>query len=224
AARAWARRSGPGAALEIRVNVAAPFAIYSLARAPLGDAGALMAASAPPILWSVVEFARRRRIDALSLLVLAGIALSLLAFIGGGGVRFLQLREQLVGAVIGLVFLVSAAIGKPLVFQLAKARAKRRAASDVETFEAIREAPLFRRTMTTMTLVWGFGLLASAAVCGALVFALTIREYLLVSPIVGYGAVGALSAWSFWFARRRIGALRRRLEAEATLVPGVKPS
>ncbi|HEX5419075.1 MAG TPA: hypothetical protein VFY39_03680 [Gammaproteobacteria bacterium] len=57
---------------------------------------ALMAASAPPIVWAIAEFARRRRIDALSILVLAGVGLSLLVYLSGGSVRVLQLREKLV--------------------------------------------------------------------------------------------------------------------------------
>src|SRR5581483_1543466 len=105
----WARTNGPKAGLEIAVNLVLPFMVYRATRDRLGDVNALMAASAPPLIWGVLEFARRRRIDALSLLVLAGIVLSLIAFIGGGGVQFLQLREQLVGGVIGLLFLGSAA-------------------------------------------------------------------------------------------------------------------
>ena len=62
-----------------------------------------------------------RRLDALSLLVLAGIVLSLLAFFGGGGPRMLQLREKLVTGVIGLAFLASAAVGRPLIYELARA-------------------------------------------------------------------------------------------------------
>src|SRR5579871_5809150 len=125
-ARDWIRQNGGKIAVEIAVNFVAPFAIYSLARGAAGDLYALIASSAPPLAWSIAELVRHRRFDALSLIVLAGIGLSLLAMLGGGGVKFLQLREHLVAAVIGLVFLGSAAIGKPLIYQLAKARVRRR--------------------------------------------------------------------------------------------------
>jgi hypothetical protein len=212
----WVRTNAPQVALEIAVNFALPYVVYRTAHDQLGDAHALMAASAPPLTWSILEFMRRRRIDALSLLVLAGIVLSLIAFIGGGGVRFLQLREQLVGAVVGLVFLSSAAIGKPLIYQLACARIRRMAAGQVGWFEALRDDPRFRRVMMLMTLSWGAGLVAQSAACGALVFVLSIRSYLIVSPVIGYSTIGALTAWSFWYARRRIGPLRR----DAELCPG----
>jgi hypothetical protein len=64
------RRRVLNTATEILINVVLPFAIFSLGKARLGEAGALMVSSAPPILWSLIEFARKRRIDALSVLVL----------------------------------------------------------------------------------------------------------------------------------------------------------
>jgi len=108
---AYVRKNGSHIAGEALVNFILPFAIYNYAEGPLGDVPALLLSSVPPILWSLVEFARHRRIDALSLLVVSGIALSLLAMLGGGGVRFLQLREKLVTGVIGLAFLGSSMIG-----------------------------------------------------------------------------------------------------------------
>jgi hypothetical protein len=120
----WARRSGIGA--DLLVNFALPFLIYTIAKSSLGNVHALLTASSPPIAWTIIQFARTRRIDALSILALAGIVLSLLAFFVGGGARFLQLRGQLARAAIGFLFLASAAIGKPLIYQLARARIKRR--------------------------------------------------------------------------------------------------
>lgn len=207
----WARTNGRGAALEIAVNFALPYFVYRATHTRLGDVDALIAASAPPLGWSILEFLRRRRIDALSLLVLAGIVLSLIAFIGGGGVRFLQLREQLVSAVIGLLFLGSAMIGKPLIYQLARARI-RRDAGQAGWFEALSSDPRFRRVMMVMTLSWGIALVAQSAACVALVFALSIKSYLIVGPIIGYAVLGATTAWSVWYARRRIAPLRWEAE------------
>jgi hypothetical protein len=205
----YVRKDGGHIAREALVNFILPFAIYNYAQAPLGDVRALLLSSVPPILWSMVEFARHRRLDALSVLVVTGIALSLLAMLGGGGVRFLQLREKLVTGVIGLAFLGSALIGKPLVYELARATRRRKSVQEAEEFEALQVHAAFRRTMSVMTLVWGFGLLIDVAASVALVFTLSIREYLLVNPVLGYGTIGALSLWTFLYAQRA----RRRGEA-----------
>ena len=120
--RRYLRKDGGRRFLELLVNFILPFAIYNYAEAPLGAVRALLPSSVPPILWSLVEFARHRRLDALSVLVVSGIALSLLAMLGGGGVRFLQLREKLVTGVIGLAFVGSALIRKPLIYELSARR------------------------------------------------------------------------------------------------------
>jgi hypothetical protein len=213
------RRQGLNISVEVVVNFLGPLLIYDYFKPRLGDVQALIASSAPPILWSLAEFIRRRRVDAVSVLVLSGIVLSLLAFLGGGGARFLQLREWLVTALIGFAFLVSAAIGRPLIYQLARAGLQRRSPSEVAEFEGLRDNVHFRRVMMVMTLVWGGGLVLEAALGVVLVLTLSIHDYLLASPVLGYGAMGALSLWTWWYGRlaRRRGDARR---AAAAAEPG----
>jgi len=218
----YVRKNGGHVAVEALVNFILPFVIYSYAEGRLGDVRALLASSVPPILWSLVEFARHRRLDALSVLVVSGIALSLLAMIGGGGVRFLQLREKLVTGIIGLVFVGSALIRKPLIYELARATMRRKSEDEAQEFEALQVHAGFRRTMMVMTLVWGFGLLIDVAVSVVLVSVLSIREYLIVNPILGYGTMGALSLWSFLYGQRakRRGEARRAAAALAEAAAG----
>ena len=214
-AAVWARAHGVKVGLEVVFNFILPFLIYDLSRAGLGDVKALMASSGPPILWSTIEFARVRKVDAMSLLVIGGIVLSLLAFAGGGGVKFLQLRENLVNGLIGLIFLGSAAIGKPLIFELAQANLRRTAADGAASLEALRDNRHFRRTMTVMTLAWGFGLVGLCAAQAVLVFMVSIKHYLLVSPLISYAAAGALIGWSVWYARRAGRRGQERADAQA---------
>ena len=183
-------------ATEVAVNFLLPLLIYDWTRPALGEVKALLASSAPPLVWSAVELARRRRVDALSMLVLVGIGLSLLAFIGTGSAKALQLREALVGGVIAMIFLGSAAIRRPLIYQLARAGMQRRkAAAELAGFEALRGEASFKRTMMIMTLVWGLGLMVHFLASCALVFALTVHDYLLVGPPVRlrhHGCAGAV--------------------------------
>ena len=218
----YLQKNGVHVLIEALVNFILPFMIYNYAEAPLGEVRALLASSAPPIIWSLVEFARHRRLDALSVLVVCGIALSLLGLIGGGGAQLLQLREKLVTGAIGLAFVGSALIGKPLVYELARAAKRRKSAGEAEEFEALRVYAGFRRTMVVMTWAWGLGLLADVAVSVMLVFALSIREYLIVNPILGYGTMGALSLWTFLYgqrAKRRGDAQRAAAAAELAVGP-----
>jgi uncharacterized membrane protein (DUF485 family) len=201
--------------VEIFANFVLPYLVYTQTQAKIGQVDALLAASLPPILWSMIEFAWRRQVDAVSLLVIAGIVLSLLAFFGGGSARFLQLRENLVTGVIGLVFLGSVAAGKPLIYLLARAGMARKSAAEAKAFEQLRGDRYFEASMTIMTLVWGAGLVAQTALACALVFAMPIATYLIVSPVLGYGVMAALAVWTYFYSkrRRRIGKQMRTAAA-----------
>lgn len=187
---------------EILVNFLLPYLLYRWASPHYGDVKALLASMAPPMLWSIFEFIRRRRIDAVSLLVLGGIVLSLLAFIGGGSAKFLQLRENIVTGLVALVFLVSAAIKKPVIYYLAHAGQARESPDQAHRFSQLRGKPHFEKLMMTMTLVWGFGLLLQTLAACVLVYLLPIATYLIVSPMLGYGTMGALGLWTFWTAKK----------------------
>lgn len=215
----WARRRGLATGAELAVNVVLPFVVYSLLDHRLSDVGALLASSVPPILWTIAELIRHRRVDALSMIVVGGIVLSILAAFGTGSARMLQLREKLVTGVIGLVFLGSAVIGRPLIYELAVASMRRQGSDDLAQFEELKGNRYFRRTMTLMTLVWGLGLIADVAIGVVLVFTLSIRDYLLVGPFVGYAFMGALALWTFWYGQRKKREGERRRAAAAAAPP-----
>ncbi len=188
--------------IDLGANLVLPLLIYVLSHEAIGEVPALLASSMPPIALSLVDFIRDRRIDALSILVLVGIALSLLAFVGGGSVKALQLREKFGTLAFGLAFLGSAAIGKPIIFYLARASYARKGAAEGAKLDAARNLPHVRRMMTVMTVVWGAGLVAEFAVSLVLVYALPITQYLMIGPVVGYVTIAALAVWTYRYVRR----------------------
>ena len=164
--------------LEILVNVVSPFAIYHFAERGLGEIDALLASMLPPLGWSLLEFfpqpPHRCPVDARS----RGYRVIITRLCRYGLVRFLQLRENLVTGLIGLVFLGSVAIRRPLIYLLARAIMRRGPSEDAEPIKALDDDEQFRRSMMTMTLVWGFGLIAQATLASILVFHLSISSYL----------------------------------------------
>jgi hypothetical protein len=201
--RAAALRKALGTLLpDLIVNVGLPYVIYRWLAPQHGEVPALLAASAPPVIWGLGELALRRKVDALSCLSVAGIALSLLALFGGGGARWLQLREKLASGVVALALLGSCLTGTPLLLILVEAGAARGDGEKAERLRAAMAAPGFRRRMMLLTLVWGLGLLADVIVSAGLIFVLPIPTYLLVNPLLGYAVMGGLSLWTLWYARR----------------------
>ena len=92
----------PGFVLELAVNFLLPWLAYRLALPHLGETGALIASAVPPILWSLVELVRFRRVDALSVMVVSGIVLSVAAMALGGEQRRIVGRVAMNAAVLYL--------------------------------------------------------------------------------------------------------------------------
>ncbi len=197
-----------GFGIELFVNGFLPWLVYSLAQPEMGRVHALMASAIPPIIWSAIELVRNRRLDALSILVLAGIGLSLAAFFGGGGYRMLQLREHLAPGVIALAFLGSVAIKRPLLVVIARAAVKRRSPEDAEKFEREIANERVRRLLTRLNLGIGFLLLLQVVIAVILVFALPIREFLIVSPIINYTIAGLFLGAMLYMKPKLVAALK----------------
>jgi hypothetical protein len=187
--------------LPLAVNIALPLLIYHYAAPHFRERNALILSSIPPILWSVIELVRFRRLDAVSLLVVIGIFLSLAAMAFGGNPRLLLARESLVTGIIGLLFLGSLLLPRPLAFYLARSTMAKESAEVVVKFESYWLYPPFIRCMYIMTWVWGFGLVFEAALRFWLAFAWRVEQVLAISPVISYGIYFSLMGWSLWYAR-----------------------
>jgi hypothetical protein len=193
----------PAFLAELAVNLLLPWVAYRLARPHYGEFGGLVASAIPPLAWSLAGLARFRRVDALSALVLLGIALSLIAMALGGSPRVLLMRECLVSGGIGVVFLASLLARRPLVYYLARATVARESADGVARFEQLwNERREVASAIRMMTAVWGIGLTADAALRIWLAATWPIERFLVVSPVIGYGMIGVLFAWTFWYRKR----------------------
>lgn len=166
-----------------------------------------MASIAPPLLWSLYGLIRTRKLDALSVIVIASIVFSVAATALGGSARMIQIRDALVTGVIGILFLLSLFMEKPLIFYLTRATFARNPDPEMPELEkvwALPEAPHAFRVLTTL---WGIGLVAQTTLLCTLAWLWPIGRYLLISPFIGYGFVGALMVCSFWYGGRHKTAL-----------------
>jgi hypothetical protein len=196
--------------VELAANFLLPWLAYRLALPHLGETGALIASAGPPTVWSMIELARFRRVDALSVMVVAGIVLSVAAMALGGSPRVLLLRESLVSGAIGVVFLLSLPMRRPLIFYLARATVAREMEGGAAHFEALwRERPGLASSMRLMTLVWGAGLTCETALRAWMALTWPIERFLVASPFIGYGIYGALMLWTLWYRK----TMRNRVDA-----------
>ncbi|MBY4867772.1 hypothetical protein DIE14_00630 [Burkholderia sp. Bp9017] len=192
-----------GLILELVVNLLLPWVAYRVAHPYVGETGALYASAVPPIVWSIVEFIRSRRIDAVAAVVLLGIALSIAGMALGGSARTLLMRESLASGSIGVAFLLSLFRDRPLIFYLARATVAREMAGGAARFETVwAEQPQLRRMLRLMTFVWGGCMTLEMLLRLWMVITWPVERVLVVSPIIGYTVFGALLLWTFWYRRR----------------------
>jgi hypothetical protein len=189
-------------ALDFLVNLGGPWLVYRLVEGSTSITGALIWSSVPPIIWSLWQLVHSRRLDVISVLVIAGIGASLAATMLGGNPRLLLVRESFITGVFGLVFLGSLWCPRPLMFYIVRATLAKQGIVE-EQFAAKWSIPRFRQTFYLMTTVWGIGLIVQMVLQIILAFALSIEQDLVFSPIVGYGFYFVLFGWSFWYGKKR---------------------
>lgn len=171
----------------VLIDAVAPYVVYEAARPYTGDLAALALSALAPAVESVWSVFRKRKLDAISALVLAGIGVSLVLIALGGSERVLLLRDSLVTSIVGLVVALSAAFPKPILYFL---------------FRQIQNREPALRPMRVLSVVLGLGLVGEMAVRTAMVYAMSTSRFLLVSPFVQYGLTGLLVLWAAVYMRR----------------------
>ena len=199
------------------VNAAFPYVVYVVAKPRVGGFDALLASAVPPTLESLWSVARRRRLDLVASLVLGGIAASLAVMALGGSERILLVRESLITGLFGLVLAVSALTPYPLIYLIGRQATAAREPERAESWQRRwTEERSFRASLRLITAVLGVGLVAEVTVRAVMAFKMRVSTFLIASPLVQYGFIGAVALWTFGYARR----LRSSAPAQPDLEPG----
>jgi hypothetical protein len=165
----------------------------------------MIASAMPPLAWSAYELVKTRRLDAISLTISATILLTVLATALGGSARLIQIRDALVTGAVGIAFLGTLAMKRPLIFYLARA-AMARDAAGAERYETIWDQPGVPTVFRWLSLVWGLGLVAQTATMCWLAWNWPMGQFLLLSPWISAAIFGVLMLASLAYIGRRPAA------------------
>ncbi|MFJ4911810.1 VC0807 family protein [Streptomyces sp. NPDC088726] len=149
------------------VDVAVPLVSYYVLKAGgLGTFGALAWSSVVPAVRTVWGVARERRFNALAALMVTVNAVGLLQSLAAGDPRLMLLKDSGVSSTIGLVVLVSALRGRPMMSAGLRPWLTRGGAARSAAWERLSTGPddAFRRAEARFSVVWGVALLAECAV------------------------------------------------------------
>lgn len=187
-----------------------PFLLYQyLAAHQFSTVNALSATVVFPVLGIMLGWVRTRQLDIIGVLVLIFIVLGLLTSLISGSPLFFLIKESVLTALFGSVYLGSLLLPRPLMFYLGRQFYSGGDPSRAVRFEERWQYPSFRHTLQLMTVMWGCALIAEALLRVGLVFVLPIPIFLLVSPVMGMIIIVGLIIWTMSYARRRRAATQR---------------
>ncbi|MCR8630934.1 VC0807 family protein [Paenibacillus radicis (ex Xue et al. 2023)] len=185
-----------GLLFTILINGAAPFIVYLILEPHMSGFAALSIATVIPMCDNLMHLIRHKKMDVFAAIMLFTFLLGIGLIAMGGDEKLLLIRESFITAAVGLLFIISLLFPRPLIFHLAMRFNVKKDPQAQQAFAARWNFAYFRYVLRLMTLVWGFILLAEAAVRVILVYELTTAQFLIVSNFVFYGFIGAAILWT----------------------------
>lgn len=182
------------------------------------DTVAYLVSTIGPVLGLIVEFVRHRRVDAVSVVILLIIAISLaISLVGSTDPKVLLLKDSVFTGALGVVLLVSLLplFPRPLMYYLGRKFGTDGTAAGVAWWDSLWQYPSFRRSQRMITGVWGLGFLFEAIVKTIWVLALPFDLAYTLNQIGPLVVTAALMAWTFVYAARVRKAGEQRAAAHA---------
>jgi hypothetical protein len=189
-----ARRGVPAFAAEGIVPVLVFYGAWKLWGLTAGIVLAT-ALSAGVVVWQV----RRGREATVARLTLVFLAVQAVVGIASHSATVYLAQPVVLSAGWGIAYLVSAAIGRPLIGLFAQAW--------YPFPPAFRAAPVYRREFGMQSVVWGVFCLARAGLRLAALLGSGVGGFIIVSFATGTPFFFALVAWGVWHARRTFSRL-----------------
>jgi hypothetical protein len=201
-------------ALSIVVNGVLPFALYKVL-VPYFVPGSIMPllyASAFPVVGLTIGFIRTRAIDAIACFALFGIVYSVVSTLLAGEVRLAMIFGSTQAFLIAGLFLVSALVGKPIIFFIVRQFAAGNDLQRRSQFTAVNAADN-GRTCFIATIVWSVAIAGLGVVALTLAMTVPPATYLLVNNIINTAVNVLLVIWTIRYVRAHLTAVGERLAA-----------
>ncbi len=200
-------------------DIAGPLVTYSMVRsAGLGAVPALLISGVFPALGVLLGFARHRRVDAVGVLVLAGVAVGTILGLVSGNERLILAEGSVPTAIFGFACLGSLRASRPLIFRFALEFIGADTPQGRD-FVARWQYAGFRRVFRLFTLVWGTAYLAEAAARVVIIEMAPTGTALAVSRIMPYVVAALLIGWTTVYGRRARRGGERRAAAQLSTEP-----
>jgi hypothetical protein len=205
-------------------DIAGPLVAYSLLRsAGFAAVSALVLSGVFPAAAVIIGIISHRRVDALGILVLAGIVAGAILGLVSHNARLVLDEGSVPTAVLGLICLGSLATPRPLMYRLALEFTGPDTPKGRE-FASLLRYEEFRHPFRVLTVVWGVTYLAEAAARVVIVANTSAGTALAISKALPYAVAAVLTAWSVGYGRRQKRRGERLAAAGAAAAATEAPS
>lgn len=190
-------RIATGLLLDVGLPVATYYVLHLVG---VSDTAALLAAAVAAVLRIVVVAVRHHRLNQFALVMLLVYGIGVVLALVSGDARTLLLRNSLITASIGVIFLVGGIRGRrPLTLTALQSFWPARADHMARQYNGVPEV---RHGFRLASVVWGIGLIAEAAVRIPLVYLLPIEIAVAATEGLLLLTIALLGAWTAWYLRR----------------------
>lgn len=183
-------------------------AYYGLRMLGFDQYVALLGGTVVAGLRTVYVAVKARKLDGFAVFMMGTFGVSLgLSFLTGDA-HFLLLKDSIGTSVVGVLFVGSCLVGRPITYLAARrftADSPEKAQIWTERWETV---PAVRHTFRVTSLVWGFGLLLEAAIRLPLVFLLPIDVMAGLAQVFSFLFIGPLVLWMMWYVKRRTASFK----------------
>lgn len=198
------RKAFLGFLLDIALNAMVPLVLYRLSKRFISPSEftALAIATTFPLGKSAFDFARHRKLDPISVIVLLAIAANGIAILFGGSPRLLLVRESLFTGAFGVACLGSLVLPRPLMFYIGEHFLAGGDPLKRRRYQASWKLPEVRFTARLITSVWGAVFVGEFVIHLVLIFRLPAAWVLVISPILLGSLTVITIIWTFRYAKR----------------------
>ncbi|MEU5435471.1 VC0807 family protein [Streptomyces sp. NPDC020719] len=178
----------------ILFSVVLPWITYGmLTDHGMSEVPALLLISAWPVAEIGLYFALHRRVDEFGMMILITLLLSAVSALAYNSAKLLFLKDSALTGLLGLAFLFSLTLKRPLIFYFGRKFGTDGTREGVAKWNAMWDQyPGFRRTQRKLTVIWGVAFLAEASLKAALVYVLDTDTMVGVSNALPFAVLGGL--------------------------------
>lgn len=184
-------------------DIVAPVAVYYVLRGlGFGEWFALLMGAIGPSAQACYTLLRKRTIDWPAIIVLTIIAAGIATSLISGSPRFLLAKDGLLTGAIAVALFASMLGEQPAMFMIGRMMVRSAGHSTGDWDHQWQHSERFRRIWHRLTALWGFGVLADAALRVVMAYTLPIDTVPALSTVLWLVLLVGLQAFSQIYLRR----------------------